>query len=385
MRSRLNSTSFRSVLSLAVALGLSGGRYGSAREPDSNSASPLRARHHLGRRPTPKRRPTPAALPIMARVPAFSYLDQDGHPLTNEDLLDHVWVADFIYTRCTTACPILSARMVMVQRKVIDARARFVSFSVDPEHDTPAALKRYAAQWTTDESRWRLLRTSKKTIGALAVEMLAVAEPSGDPAEPFNHSNTFLLVDQAGFVRGEYRSDDQSDVDRLIAEMQLLLGASEEKTKPSAATAEGGQQLFVAFGCPGCHAQEKIAGSLAGIFDSTVTLEDGTRVKADEAYLRESILAPGEKVVRGYPVTMPSYAGQLSEAELGLLVDYLKSLRKTPAPAPERRRAVDPVCKMEISAGPGTERAVYEGRTYYFCSEPCRARFTREPRRYARP
>lgn len=329
----------------------------------------------------------PSSLPVMARAPTFSYPDQDGRPLTNEDLLDHVWVADFIYTRCTTACPILSARMMMVQRKVADSSVRFVSFSVDPDHDSLPVLKRYAARWTSDESRWRLLHTNKKTLRGLAAGMLAVAEPTGDPRDPFVHSNTFLLVDQAGFIRGEYRSDDPSEVDRLSDDIRLLLGATEAKAERSAASPDStatGERLFVELGCQGCHSQAKIARPLGGVFGSVVTLEDGRTVEANEAYLRESILAPGEKVVRGYPGTMPSYAGQLSDAQLTLLVDYLESLRGAPAKA-ERVRAVDPVCKMEISAGPDTARAEYEGRTYYFCGAPCRRRFARDPGKYARP
>jgi len=90
-----------------------------------------------------------------------------------------------------------------------------------------------------------------------------------------------------------------------------------------------GARIFEARACGGCHqpAGSGIGPSLAGLFGSTVSLEDGTTVLADENYIRESILNPRAKVSAGYQPVMPSFQGQLNEQELVQLIAYLRSLR----------------------------------------------------------
>ncbi|MBA2935559.1 cytochrome c oxidase subunit II [Sphingomonas sp. CGMCC 1.13654] len=88
-----------------------------------------------------------------------------------------------------------------------------------------------------------------------------------------------------------------------------------------------GAQLFTALGCSACHgAQARVpAPSLANLYGSQVVLADGSRVTADEDYLRESIERPEAKVTAGYPSTMPSYQGIASEEQVVALVAYIKS------------------------------------------------------------
>ena len=95
-------------------------------------------------------RPAGAELPELWRVPGFSFRDQHGKSTTDRELLGHVWIADFIFTSCTTVCPMLSAQMVMLQRSLPHPELRFVSFSVDPAHDTPEVLQAYAQRWQGD-------------------------------------------------------------------------------------------------------------------------------------------------------------------------------------------------------------------------------------------
>ncbi len=350
------------------------------------------ARHNVsGRRPAvraqrPRAQPL---LPVRAEVPSFSYLDQDRHPVSNTQLLGHVWIADFIFTHCTTACPILSAHTVLLQRKIRNPDVRFISFSVDPEHDTPEVLKEYASRWSADEGRWRLLSTSKRTLPGLIAPLGVVADETGDPDDPIIHTSAFLVVDQGGLVRGAYDSADAEDMKRLVVDVESLVrdGGSKATAKaevPKAAMAGelNGQKLFVELGCQGCHAQAQVAIPLAGLFGSIVTLTDKRKVKVDEAYLRESIIDPSAKVVAGYLATMPSYAGQLTEAQLSALVGYLKTLDGAEVATPVHHLAVDPVCKMEISAGADVLHVEYKGKTYYFCSETCHRKFSQNPARY---
>jgi cytochrome c oxidase subunit 2 len=93
--------------------------------------------------------------------------------------------------------------------------------------------------------------------------------------------------------------------------------------------AENGQSLFSDFACNTCHRSDlKGRGPvLEGVFGTTVTLQSGQKVVADEAYVRESILSPAAKIVAGYQPIMPTFQGQVSEEQLLALVEYVKSLQ----------------------------------------------------------
>jgi len=90
-----------------------------------------------------------------------------------------------------------------------------------------------------------------------------------------------------------------------------------------------GEKLFARFGCVNCHHADGSGRgpSLAGVFGKPVQLESGETVTADEAYVRESILAPNAKIVKGYPAIMPTFQGLVSEEQLLQLIAYVKSLR----------------------------------------------------------
>lgn len=95
-----------------------------------------------------------------------------------------------------------------------------------------------------------------------------------------------------------------------------------------------GAALFVAFGCSGCHTPGSSvhAPDLKGIYGRPVHLQSGRVVQVDEAYIRDSILQPRRDIVAGYAPIMPSFSGLVSEADLGRLVAYIRSLREGGAP-----------------------------------------------------
>ena len=98
--------------------------------------------------------------------------------------------------------------------------------------------------------------------------------------------------------------------------------------------AASGQQLFQFLACANCHRTDKPGRcpNLEGLFGKPVQLTTGETVKADEDYVRESILNPGAKVVAGYQNIMPSFQGLVTEEELLKLIEYVKSLSKLPQP-----------------------------------------------------
>jgi protein SCO1/2 len=278
--------------------------------------------------------PADEGLPILWEVPPFSFAGVDGRAVDASALRGHVWIADFIFTRCVTMCPITTSRMSVLRRSIRSGDVRFVSFSIDPGYDTPAVLRAYAARWNADP-RWLLLSPPPGKEAEFAKAMQAPFEHTEMPLEPILHTAQFYLIDQRGRLRGLYSSLDDAAVRRLVADATLLDGAAalppgESAPPPGEATAlpaaSRGHALFQALGCAACHSDQKTGPPLAGLAGRTVHLEGGTRVVADAAYLRQSILAPAEKVVSGYNLLMPAYAGYLAPAEVDELVAYLQSI-----------------------------------------------------------
>jgi len=97
--------------------------------------------------------------------------------------------------------------------------------------------------------------------------------------------------------------------------------------------AENGQALFQQLGCSTCHRTDSQGRgpNLTGVFGKPVELEDGRTVMGDENYVRESILSPAAKIVKGYKPIMPIFQGMVSEEQLNALVAYVKSLSQPPA------------------------------------------------------
>jgi cytochrome c oxidase subunit II len=105
-------------------------------------------------------------------------------------------------------------------------------------------------------------------------------------------------------------------------------------TGPLSAT---GEKIFAELGCATCHRSDTQGRgpNLQGVFGKPVLLEDGRMVNADENYVRESILDPGAKVVKGFKPIMPTFQGIVSEEQLNALVAYVKSLSKPGVPGPK--------------------------------------------------
>ena len=94
------------------------------------------------------------------------------------------------------------------------------------------------------------------------------------------------------------------------------------------APAQTGEKLFSQFNCVNCHATgaRQRCPQLGGLYGTDVELEGGRKVKFDETYVRESIVNPNAKIVKGYPAVMPTYQGQVSEEQILDLIAYIRSL-----------------------------------------------------------
>jgi cytochrome c oxidase subunit 2 len=127
--------------------------------------------------------------------------------------------------------------------------------------------------------------------------------------------------------------------------------------------AANGQKLFEYLACANCHRTDKPGRcpNLMGLFGKSEELTTGETVRADEAYVRESILNPGAKIVAGYQNIMPSFQGLVTEEDLLQLIEYIKALGAQPvqraAPAPG---AMPPALERRGTTGGPTDRSVVE-------------------------
>jgi protein SCO1/2 len=171
-------------------------------------------------------------LPRLGQVPAFSLSDQTGRNFTSAELAGRVWVADFVYTSCSTACPRLTATMAELSRHLRnrgqERNVHLVSFTVDPERDTVERLRGYAAGFQADPALWTFATGSSDAIRDAVVKGFHIGvdkEKSTEEADGFAlvHGKSFVLVDARGFIRGLYDAGEPADMARLRKDVLALV------------------------------------------------------------------------------------------------------------------------------------------------------------------
>lgn len=159
----------------------------------------------------------------------FSFLDQDGKLITQEDVRGKVYVVEYFFTTCGTICPKMNKQMQRVHKAYKgNKNVNILSFTVDPKTDTVEQMKRYATQHGADASQWHFLTGSKDSLYRLArtsffVLKPAEAENQGDVGSDFIHTNNFVLVDKQMRIRGYYDGTSAKEVDKLIHDIDHLL------------------------------------------------------------------------------------------------------------------------------------------------------------------
>jgi cytochrome oxidase Cu insertion factor (SCO1/SenC/PrrC family) len=157
-------------------------------------------------------------------VPSFSLIERSGQPVSDQSLRGTVWVADFIFTSCAGSCPVMTGIMRQLQ-DTLPAEIKLVSFSVDPERDTPQVLAEYADRNGADRDRWLFVTGTKDELYRVSIDgfKLGLMETGGTEIEPITHSSRFVLVDQEGRIRGYYGSMEPDVIERLGQDARDLL------------------------------------------------------------------------------------------------------------------------------------------------------------------
>ncbi|MFD1927482.1 SCO family protein [Sporosarcina siberiensis] len=161
----------------------------------------------------------------LKKIEPFTFTNQDGQAFGSADLMDKVWIADFIFTKCESVCPPMTIEMANLQEQFnkdgIDIE--FVSFTVDPTIDSPDVLKEYVQQFTEDESNWNMVSGySQNEIEVFAREQFQTVIQKPKTSTQVIHSTNFFLVNKNGAVVKEYNYVDETYVKSLTKDILKL-------------------------------------------------------------------------------------------------------------------------------------------------------------------
>jgi protein SCO1/2 len=161
---------------------------------------------------------TPKALPVLGQVASFHLISQSGQPFDSAQLSGSVWVADFIFTSCEGPCPRMSGYMRELQKATADLPdLKMVSFTVDPQHDTPTVLAAYGRSYDAS-ARWFFLTGDPHLLDTLDHDSFKL----GNVGAQMDHSTRFVLVDRQRQIRGYYGIAEGDPVPQLAADARQV-------------------------------------------------------------------------------------------------------------------------------------------------------------------
>ena len=160
------------------------------------------------------------SLPVIGNIPDFEFVNSEGETINLTSLKGKVWVADFIFTTCNMACPIMTGNMNIIHKKYKqNDDVRLVSISVYPEYDTPEVLTKYASQYNANTDRWYFLTGEESTVQEVIKDGFKI----GDYEDIIFHSEKFALVDRSGMIRAYYNGMKTEDMKKLKKDINSLL------------------------------------------------------------------------------------------------------------------------------------------------------------------
>jgi protein SCO1 len=164
-------------------------------------------------------------LDTLHRIGDFSFVDQRGRSVTRRTVSDKIVVASFFYASCRQLCPTLRSQLRRVQSAFRDDDGLVIlSHTIAPESDSVEVLERYARQNHLDDERWLLLTGARSELERMARDdyFVELTDSGGKTNGKLLHTETFVLVDQRGRIRGVYDGSLAYDVSRLIEDIQTL-------------------------------------------------------------------------------------------------------------------------------------------------------------------
>ena len=166
-------------------------------------------------------------LPVLNSVQSFSFIRQDSVIVTQQDIKQRVYVAEYFFTTCKGICPKMNKNMKLVyDRYKADSNFLILSHTVNPENDSVPILSKYAETFGAEPNNWWFLTGSKETLYKTARESYLLDDPKNSTVnidEQFLHTQFFALVDRLGRVRGIYDGIKKDEVEQLMTDIQELI------------------------------------------------------------------------------------------------------------------------------------------------------------------
>lgn len=158
-------------------------------------------------------------------VQDFTYTDHTNSEYGLSDLEGKVWLADLIFTNCETVCPPMTANMSQLQDKLAaaDVDVELVSFSVDPERDTPEKLVEFSEKFDADLSNWHFLTGyDNAEIQSFAESSFKTAVEADPSSDQFIHGTAFYLVNKDGVVVKKYSGVSNVPYEEIVDDVRAL-------------------------------------------------------------------------------------------------------------------------------------------------------------------
>lgn len=160
-------------------------------------------------------------------IPDFSFVNQDGDTVTQQDVTGKIYVADFFFSTCPTICPLMKTQMLRIHEKYKGNDSLMIlSHSINPRYDTPEVLKLYKEKLKVTSSQWQFLTGTQTDVYKLAQNSYltsALEDSSAVEEGGFIHSGAFVLIDKDRHIRAIYDGTKEKEVDKLMADIDRLL------------------------------------------------------------------------------------------------------------------------------------------------------------------
>jgi protein SCO1/2 len=166
-------------------------------------------------------------LPVINTVQPFSFTRHDGNQVSQVEIKNRVYVAEYFFTTCKGICPKMNKNMkeIYLQYKS-NPQFLIISHTVDPENDSIPVLRRYADSLGAKTDNWWFVTGSKESLYKTARESYLLDDPKNSSVnikEQFLHTQFFTLVDRQGRVRGIYDGIKKDEVKQLLTDINELL------------------------------------------------------------------------------------------------------------------------------------------------------------------
>ncbi|MBY0416428.1 MAG: SCO family protein [Bdellovibrionales bacterium] len=190
-------------------------------------------------------RTLPPPLPVYYQVPEFTLTNEFGKPFGSKELMGKFYIANFMFTSCPTTCPALMNKMDLVQKRIrgLGTKAAIVTFTVDPEVDTPETLYKYARKRHSNPFIWNYLTGSQADLEKIVISGYKVPMGKKESIEKqldtekvtlfdIAHSEKLVLVDDKGQIRGYYGTE-RVEMDKMMIDLGLLVNNSFSRAQPA--------------------------------------------------------------------------------------------------------------------------------------------------------